>query len=349
MADNPTDSHYEELDRLAARSLAARDGSAEAEARTRSSRAIWPWAVAGLLFAFLLGLLGSPLFERELRRQLPAALQPDQAVPVDPRVDGLAERLARLEVERGGPQAALAVPQGAVPQGATAPQGAMAPQDLAGLGVRLQAVESRAIAAETSAVILVARLESLAAELSRTRAAFAQTDGRTRDLFLLSVARRMVEVGRPLTPIEGVIEARFRAADGAAVEALAFWSAAPQTRRTLERRLEPLAQAPAADAAASWWDRLKTRLSGLVTVRGETPKAPDSETLMAQARDAMAAGDLELAVSALETGGWPPAVAQWVQDARILLAAEQALDRLEANALESGVGALQTPEPAASG
>jgi hypothetical protein len=332
MADNPTDSHYEELDRLAARSLVARDGSAQAEARTGSARAIWPWAVAGLLFAFLLGLMGSPLFEREVRSYLPAALQTDQAVPVDPRVDGLAERLARLEAERGGPQAAVAVPQ-----------------DVAGLGVRLQAVESRAIAAETNDANLMARVESLAAELARTRNAVAQTDSRTRDLFLLSVARRMVEAGRPLTPIADEIDSRFRADDGAAVEALSAWSSAPQTRRTLQSRLETVAQTPAVEEAASWWDRFKMRLSGLVTVRGETPKTPDSEALMAQARDAMAAGDLELAVSALGAGDRPPAVAQWVEDARILLAAEQALDRLETDALESGLGALQAPEPAAAG
>jgi hypothetical protein len=332
MADNPTDSHYEELDRLAARSLAARENSAQADARSDSGRAIWPWAVAGLLFAFLLGLIGSPLFEREARGHLPAALQTEQLVPADPRVDGLAERVARLEAERGGPQAAAAVPQ-----------------DVAGIGVRLQAVESRAIAAETNDANLLAMLDALAAELSRTRNAVAQTDSRTRDLFLLSVARRMVEVGRPLTPIEDVIDARFRADDGAAVEALSAWSAAPQTRETLQSRLETLAQTPATDEAASWWDRLKRRLSGLVTVRGEAPEGPDSEALMAQARDAMAAGDLGLAISALGDGDWPPAVAQWVQDARTLQAAEHALDRLETSALESGVAALQAPEAAAAG
>jgi hypothetical protein len=57
----------------------------------------------------------------------------------------------------------------------------------------------------------------------------------------------------------------------------------------------------------------------------------------------MAAGDVALAVSALGEGDWPPAVRQWVEDARILLAAEEALGRLETNALEAGVGALQAP------
>ena len=328
MADNLTDSHYDELDRLAARSLAAREGGAAADARAGQPRAVWPWVVSGLLFAFALGLVGSPLFERELRSTLPQALQSEAPARPDPRVDLLAERVARLEAERARPQAGLPV---------------QAPADAEGLGLRLQAVESRAIAAETNDANLMARLDALAAEVARTSSAVVETDARTRDLFLLAVARRMVEAGRPLTPIESVIEGRFRTGDGAAVEALAAWSSAPQTRRTLQGRLETIGDLPAPAEAGSWWDRLKARLSGLVTVRGEGTGTADNQALMAQARAAMAAGDVALAVSALGEGDWPPAVRQWVEDARILLAAEEALGRLEANALEAGVGALQAP------
>lgn len=325
MADNPTDSHYDELDRLAARSLAAREGAA-AVAQAGRTRTVWPWVVAGLLFAFVLGLVGSPIFEREVRRTLPSALQEEMPAPADPRVDALVDRVARLEAERSRPA------------GAPPPL-----TDAAGLALRLQAVESRAVAAETNDANLVARLDALAAEVARTSSAVVETDMRTRDLFLLAVARRMLEAGRPLTPIEPVIETRFRASDGAAVEALETWSSAPQTRRTLHGRLETIGEIPPPEATGSWWDRLKARLSGLVTVRGAAVGKADSQALMAQARAAMASGDVALAVSALEAGDWPPAVGQWVQDARTLLAAEEALGRLEANALDAGLGALQTP------
>ena len=325
MADNTTDSHYEELDRLAARSLAAREGAAVANGQGKGSRQIWPWVISGLLFAFALGLVGSPLFEREVRSTLPATLRAAPAPATDPRVDGLVDRVERLEAREMRP---AAVPQ--------------VPGDAAALGLRLQAIESRAVAAETNDANMLARLDALAAEVARTRNAAAQTDARTRDLFLLSVARRMVEAGRPLTPIEGAIADRFRTGDSAAVEALAAWSAAPQTRRTLAARLE-MVEVAAPAAPGSWWDRLKARLSGLVTVRGREPATADKGALLAQARAAMASGDLGLAVSALGEGDWPPPVQQWVADARILMAAEEALGRLETNALETGIGALQAP------
>ena len=138
------------------------------------------------------------------------------------------------------------------------------------MGRGLQSVETRAIAAETNDVNLAARLDALAAEVARTNTAVVETDMRTRDLFLLAVARRMLEAGRPLTPIERALENRFREADGAAVDALAAWTAAPQTQRTLKDRLKALQEMPEAADTRSWWDRLTSRLAGLVTVRGQT-------------------------------------------------------------------------------
>lgn len=327
MADLPTDSHYDELDRLAARSLAAREGSTPPGARSR--RSLLPWAIAGLLLVFLLGLVGSPLFERSVRSTLPPALQADQGGQTDPRIEGLMERVAKLEAERSRPVAGAAVPAA----------------DVTGIGTRLQAIESRALAAETNDANLVARLDALAAEVARTNSAVVETDARTRDLFILSVARRMLEAGRPLTPIEPAIVDRFGTRDAAAVEALGAWSRAPQTRRTLQSRLEAVGELPSAADTGGWWERLKARISSLVTVRGERVETADGAALLAQARAAMAAGDLELAVSALSDGDWPPAVRQWVADARILLAAEESLGRLETAALEAGIGAAKV-EPA---
>ena len=108
MADNPSDSHYDELDRLAARSLAARESAATADARQKRARPIWPWIIAGLLLAFVLGLLGSPLFERELRGQLPPQLQSESAAPADPRVAELVARVAAWRAWLAGVRGAAA-------------------------------------------------------------------------------------------------------------------------------------------------------------------------------------------------------------------------------------------------
>jgi hypothetical protein len=335
MADDPATSHYDELDRLAARSMAAREAAAaDANGSRGGGRTRWPWFVAGLFAAFAIGLVGSPIFERELRGNLPPQLQSDQPTAADPRVEALVERVSRLEAATASPRPVPVVPS-----------------DAADLALRLQSVETRAIAAETNDVNLLARLEVLAAEVARTSTAVVQTDARTRDLFLLAVARRMLDAGRPLTPIEGALDSRFRNQDAAALEALSAWSSAPQTQRTLRDRLGGLEALPEPAETGNWWERLKARISGLVTVRGEpTDAVADNRVLMSQALAAMEAGDVGLAVSSLEQGRWPAAVQQWVLDARILLLAQEALGRLEANALENGIGAVQAgAQPLPSG
>jgi len=245
----------------------------------------------------------------------------------------LAARVDRLE--------AMAGREGAAPQ---------MPVDAAALGARLQSVETRAVAAEMNDQNLAARVDALAAEVVRANTAVVETDLRTRDLFLLAVARRMLEAGRPLTPIERALETRFRQSDGAALDTLAAWTAAPQTRRTLKDRLGALRELPQAADPRGWLDRLTSWMGGLVTVGGQAAQpAADTGALLAQAMEAMEAGDTNLAIAGLQQGAsrgaWPPAVRQWVMDARTLVAADDALARLETSALESGVGALQVQAP----
>jgi hypothetical protein len=307
----------DDLDRLAARSLSARKAKAPAQ-RTRS---VWPWFFVALLVALVLGMIASPWFERELRQQLPEALQADHSVAADPRMEDLAARVARLEARPAG---ALPVLPGAA-------------GDMAPVTGRIAALEAQAAAFQTSDATVSARLEQLAADLQRTSGVAEAGDRQVRDLFMVSVARRMVESGRPLGPVLSALSARFSGQDAAAVDSLELWSSVPQTRASLSARLETMDETVVTSKQAEgpgFWDRLMSRISGLVTVREQSGEPVAADVLLG-AREAMAGGDVALAASRLQRA--PPSSVrdQWLSDARALLAAEAALDRLEMTLLDA--------------
>lgn len=287
-------------------------------------RNIWPWLIAGLLASFTIGILGSPWIEAEVRSQLPEAVQP-AATAHRAELQALEARIARLE-SRPAPKA-----------------GAAAPAE------RIAALEAATAARQSADSQLSTQLQALATDLDRVSDQATAGDERIRDLFLLTVMRRMVEAGRPLTQIEDTVSARFRPRDSAAVEALAAWSREPQTRRTLAARLPELGEAGAqADeqAAGGWWERLKASLSSLITVQkpaGE--QAPGSLEVVRAAYAALREDDLERAISEMASGPQSAATGQWVRDARLLLGAEVALDRLDSLALAATIPAVEPAPP----
>jgi hypothetical protein len=316
------DDQMDEIDRLAERSLAAR----EAEARASRRGSPVPWAISGLLFAFLLGLLASPWFERQVRGTIPGALAVGREVDADPQIDSMAARIATLEAEL-----------------AKRPAPSKAEQPAGGLAQRLAAVEAKAATLESADGAVRSRIEGLATDLAQASSSIAEGDARLRDLFLLAVARRMLEAGRPLTPLQTSLDTRFRTREAAALDTLRAWSLAPQTVRTLEDRLETLqvqlAREPA--SAGSWWDRMKRSFSRLVQVKGATEaQAKSPETLLAEARAALEKRDLAQAADRAQAIDTPEA-RQWAADARLLQAANAALDRLDALAIENSLAVVR--------
>lgn len=332
----------DDLDRLAARSHSVR----RATAPSRTARSPWPWLFGVVLLALLLGMIASPWFERQVRSHLPTALQPEQTpeqrVARDPRVDALISRVERLEAQPQGVSGGLA--------------GAAALDPVAPMAARIAALEAQAAAFQATDANIAARLEQLAIDLQRTSGAAEAGDRQVRDLFMVSVARRMVEAGRPLGPVLAALSARLSAQDAAAIDSLSVWSNVPQTRQTLAARLDAMAKRadmrPAKAETPGFFGRLMERLSGLITVRDASGDAPLVTDLLAAAQDALAGGDVALAAARLET--LPPSSTrdQWLGDARALIAAEAALDRLEAMLLDAAsadasalASAFVPPEP----
>ncbi|PZU45971.1 MAG: hypothetical protein DI568_12085 [Sphingomonas sp.] len=276
----------------------------------------------------MLGLIGSPWFERQAREHLPEELRSDLTAAPDPRVSNLVDRVAQLELLARNP-ALPVVPQPSL----SAPE----PAALQSLEARLTALDSQ-LASQTS------RLEALSVDQSNILSQIAQGDNRLRDLYIMAVTRRMLEAGRPLGPVEPVLTARFQASDQAALDALLAWSRAPQTRETLAARLHAMEVVAEMDktGAVGWWEALKAKLGGLVTVRGERPSQPvvDAATQFEKAKEALAGGDLLLAATTLQTLPQNAELRQWQADARLLLAAETALNNLESHALDAAIAHL---------
>lgn len=296
-----------------------------ARAPVPQRRSIWPWLIAGVLASFLIGLLASPWLEAEVRGHLPAGIQPPEPA-VSAEMRALEARLAQLE---SGPAVAEAKAD-APPSGEWA--------------TALEAAQTERLKADAD---LSTQLQAVANDLRRVNDQALAGDERMRDMFLLGVARRMLLAGRPLTPVEDLFAQRFRGADASAVDAMMDWSREPQTRRTLANRLPELGRVAAqaeATTAGSWWERLKAGFSSMVTVRNPSgERAPGGEEAVRGAASALRSDDLELAISELASGPQTAATRQWIRDARLLQAAETALDRLDALALAAAIPVTEAP------
>lgn len=318
---------------LEAEAMTEADEAADSLRPAGARRNIWPWVLLGVLASFTLGLLGSPWLETNVRSHLPQPAIPGAATRAEPNLDALERRLRRLEAA----QSAGAAPAGTEPG---------ANPDLA---ARLEALEARiATQREAEAGFLVS-LQQLAADLQQARQAIDAGDAQVRDLFLLSLVRRMVVAGRPLDPVLPLLLDRFRTRDAAAIETLAAWSHEPQTRETLGSRLPGL-EAAGAGASGGWWQRLKAGVGGLVRVHD--PSAPDRLSAadgLAAAETALRRNDLGLAIRHVEELPSSSVTRQWMHDARLLADAEMALERLDALALSAAIAAVGRAPAATAG
>lgn len=316
-------------ERLASTRLRPSDWRAAERPRSASSgrslRAL-PWLVA--LFAAVAAaalLLVPGLVEGvQQRAGVPVPAAPPAA---DPEVAALRARVAELE-------AVLRQPAPVAP--------APAPAAAQPVAVGVSPAEIGRIADAQAA--LERRLDALVADLDAagaTGGAAAQAIAQARDFALLAAVRRSLDAGRPLGRIEPLLVRAFETRDAPAVAALVAWSRAPVSVALLAERLRDVGRAPAgAPADPGFWSGLWQRLSGLVEVRQESGLDPD---LRARAARALARGDVATALAAIESVRPVPGRDPWVADARRLLAARDALERLDLMLLELPAAIPQAP------
>ena len=242
----------------------------------------------------------------------------------------------------------------------------------------LQRLDQRVAALEASPAVpaseiaelrqQVARLAGAEADLAARietvdKAVRAQATGDPTDIALLLALlqiRDAIEAGRPFAAAYEALAALAQARPEIAAAATSL--SAPATtglagRPVLANRLRELADAIAAEstpastdaAAPDWADRVWRRMSGLVTIRridsaGLGQDGGGAAAVVNAALQALAGGDLEGAVGALDklTGAPAETAGPWLRMARERLAAETALQKIEA-LLVARLGAPPNP------
>ena len=192
----------------------------------------------------------------------------------------------------------------------------------------------------------VAMLEQRLAELNQQAIAASGNATRAESLLLAFAARRALDRGQPLGWIETQLWARFGATQGAAVDRIIAAGSAPVTLAQLGEQFELLApQLVGGSSDEGTWDWLTRQVSGLFVVRHDDAPSPAPETRLVRTRAFLAGGKVEAAVAEVERMPGHLSATDWLAHSRDYMAAQRALDQIEAAAL-MGAQPLATPAPA---
>lgn len=289
-------------------------------------RSVMPWLIAAVMFAFALGLLTNPWFERSVRSRLPGARSAavaDRATAQE--LAAMQARLDSLETRTGEPaQPAVNAPL---------PADAAVPADQASLA----GVAEAQVSVDARLAELQAQVAELRARADSSVTAAAEGAERAQTALLVAALSRAVDSGQHFDAYEPALRARFGASHSNEVAALLALTRRPVSADQLAEALTRLA--PAAERAEaegrSWWDSLRTGFAGVVAVRRADAAAADPQSQLRAAAARARAGDVEGAIRLV--GALPPAARRalggWMADARRYVAARQALAALEVAAL----------------
>lgn len=195
---------------------------------------------------------------------------------------------------------------------------------------------------ESALAAQLAALEARAAGMELDVSASADRAGRAEAILAAFAARRAIERGKPLGYLEQQLQLRFGATQPQAVATVIQTGRDPITLEGLREALDANAPLLLNPGTEHWFDGLVDELRHLIVLRdANLPSAIPSER-MARARRLVDVGRVE---AALEEVGRLPGGAQavnWTNAARRYVAANRALDALEAAALVGTVpGAAQ--------
>ncbi|MCH8683964.1 COG4223 family protein [Pedomonas mirosovicensis] len=330
----------------------------------------WPWAITGIAIAFAAGLLANPWFEAEVRSHLPEPLRRFGTAETGSATGASGEQLARLEARLAALEsrpagasadlqplydrlAQLEARPGALPAEGAAPAvpaDASLSQRVANLEARLATLDQTVTTASAQAQTLQnahaqldSRLTQFTAETKAQLDSLQAQGTQARTLVLVAAIRRALDNGQPIGGAVGILSQSL-GSDNANVTALQAVAEGAPTLRQLRQRLasqKPTLLARAAPAASTgpWYERIGESLKSLVQVRRADQPAAAVPGDVASQLDTMdrrlAQGDLSGALAVSEA--LPQAVRGQMEpllrDMRALVAARQALSRIEAAAL----------------
>lgn len=281
---------------------------------TVEGRAKSPWRLTLIAVALtlLLGAVGGGWLALYLTDSssndslaVPGAAPGAGPVPVDDRAAGTA----------GLVNPTNAVAAGTVP--ATAGLPIVGPVDSVAISARLSMLEER-----------LARI-SVTAESASGNAAKAEA------ILVAFAARRALDRGLPLGPMEAQLRVRFGETQPKAVESILSASARPITQEELLQRLEALRPVALTDSSAGWLTRLGAGLTNLIVIRPDSTPSPAPLRRFERAQRAVEGDRIDEAINEVDAlpGAGDILVKQWLTDARRYNDARRALDLIETAAI----------------
>ncbi|MEA3046849.1 MAG: hypothetical protein QOJ53_1181, partial [Sphingomonadales bacterium] len=153
-------------------------------------------------------------------------------------------------------------------------------------------------------------------------------------LLVAFAARRALDRGVALGFLEALLRQRFGDSQPRAVGMIILAARNPVTLQELQLGLQEAGpRLIGTPPDAGWWDAVKAELGTLITVRREgTPSTEPSERLR-RASQRLEAGQVEVALAEVLRIPARDNAADWIQRARLYVAARDALDTIETAAL----------------
>lgn len=192
--------------------------------------------------------------------------------------------------------------------------------------------------------MLASRLDALDNRLrdidgsARAASSFATQAER---LMVAFAARRAVERGLPLGPLEGQLRKRFGETQGEAVSILIGAAGQPVTLEDLRLALDTIAPRLMNPANEGMWARAKRLLGDLVVLRQAGPPSPRPADRLRRARRALDEGQVDAALGEVARMPGGADAQSWTSAAKRYIAARNALREIELAAMEtSSVPAL---------
>ncbi len=160
-------------------------------------------------------------------------------------------------------------------------------------------------------------------------------DGTAQSLLLVMAARRAIELGRPLGPLEGELQAQFGSSRPHLITALASAARESFTLKQLHDEFTQVAPRLEGQGANDLWSRFTSGLSSLIVVRNAGEVGTRDDPSVSAARSALDAGHVEEALAIVSRLPGRGQATDWMAHARRHADARRALDALEASIFDA--------------
>jgi hypothetical protein len=187
----------------------------------------------------------------------------------------------------------------------------------------------------TSVAARIAQIEERLARLSLTAESASGNAAKAEAILVAFAARRALDRGLPLGPMEAQLRIRFAETQPNAVESILSASARPVTQEDLLQRLDAMRPVAMADGDAGWLTRMGHSLSSLIVIRSADAPSAAPVRRFERAQRAVEGSRVDEAIGEVMAlpGADNPLVQQWLDDARRYNDARRALDLIETAAI----------------